>query len=78
MRELREYLIATLIEHLGIRTLELEPTYLMNFSTATLADKTTVNNVGIVISGPRVSPRTTTGSYLTHHRAIRGRKGIVP
>jgi hypothetical protein len=68
---LREHLTATLVAHLCVRRLERRK-YLMNFSTATMADKTTVDNVRIVIGGPRVASRTTTWSNLTHHRGVRG------
>jgi hypothetical protein len=44
----------------------------MNLATATKADNSTVKDVRIIISGPRVASRTTTWSGLTHHRSIRG------
>ena len=46
--------------------------YLMNLATATMADNPTVNDVRIIISGPREASGTTTWGCLTHHRSIRG------
>jgi hypothetical protein len=74
---MREYVITTLIQHLRIKTLW-RWKYLMNLATATMADNSTVNDVRIMISSPRVASGTTTWSCLTHHHLIRGQGTAKP